>query len=203
MPSRDLSVQLLNAIRRCRVRSMLMPCQSYDDSTCESALTRCGTGAHPSVSPVDQSAGELHRKLPAAERLPLPSEERDQPLSAVGSWDEDAPLHLTFRALVGHAPSGRGVLPADGKVVHGEVAEKVGAGQVVKHQSQSLRVRLVAQQHSVQVPDPPSLTELIALPAGGHSEEGEQEEGRITLKFYRVINLFRIIKSNPQTNEMW
>lgn len=50
-------------------------------------------------------------------------------------------------------------------MVHGEVAEEVGAGQVVKHESQSLGVRLVAQQHPVQVADPPGLTQLVPLPA--------------------------------------
>lgn len=56
-------------------------------------------------------------------------------------------------------------IAADGKVVHGEVAEEVGAGQVVKNESQSLGVRLVAQQDPVQVADPPGLTQLVPLPA--------------------------------------
>lgn len=113
------------------------------------------------------SAGELNRKLPAAQRFPLASEERDQPLSAVGSRDEDAPLDLALCASAGSASPERGLLPYGGKVVHGEVAEQVGAGQVVKHQGQSLRVRLIAQQDSVQVPDPSSLTQLVTLPEGG------------------------------------
>lgn len=82
---------------------------------------------------VNQSASELNRKLPAAKRLPLSSKERDQPLSAVGSRHEDAPLHLALCASAGPATSGQSVLPAGGEVVHGEVAEQVGAGQVVKH----------------------------------------------------------------------
>lgn len=56
-------------------------------------------------------------------------------------------------------------IAADGKVVHGEVAKEVGARQVVKNESQSLGVRLVAQQDPVQVADPPGLTQLVPLPA--------------------------------------
>lgn len=56
-------------------------------------------------------------------------------------------------------------------MVHGEVAEQVGARQVVEHQSESLRVRLVPQQDPVQVPDPPSLAELVTLPAAGRKRE--------------------------------
>lgn len=108
--------------------------------------------------PVDQSAGEFHRKLPAAQSLPLASEERYQPLSAVSSWDEDAPLDLALCTPAGTNASEWSFLPSGGKVIHGEVAEQVRAGQVIEHQSEGLRVRLVAQQNPVQVPDPPSLT---------------------------------------------
>lgn len=118
-----------------------------------------------SVIAVNQSARELNRKLSAAQHLPLSSEERNQPLSAVGSRDKNAPLHLTLCTPAGHTSSGISFIAADSKVVHGEVAEEVGAGQVVKHESQSLGVRLVAQQHPVQVADPPGLTQLVPLPA--------------------------------------
>lgn len=125
----------------------------------------------PPIVLLSQSAGELHRKLPTAQRLPLPGEERDQPLPAVGSRDKNAPLHLPLGASVGHAPSGPRLLPAGGEMVHGEVAEQVGARQVVEHQRESLRVRLVPQQDPVQVPDPPSLAELVTLPAAGRKRE--------------------------------
>lgn len=111
-----------------------------------------------------QSAGELHWKLPAAQRLPLASQDGDEPLSAAGPGDEDAPLHLALWAPVGHAHFGRGLLTAHGEVVHGETAEQVG--KVVEHQGQSLRVRLVSEQNPVQIPDPSRLTEPVALPAG-------------------------------------
>ena len=68
-------------------------------------------------------------------------------------------------------------------MVHGEVAEQVRAGQVIEHQGQSLRVRLVAQQDAVQVPDPSGLTQLVALPAGEHEEEDEDRRSmNITIK---------------------
>lgn len=122
----------------------------------------------------DQSAGEFDRKLPAAQRLPLAGEERDQPLSAVGPRDKDAPLDLALCAPTDSAPSGHSLLPCSGEVVHGEVAEQVRPGQVIEHQGQGLRVRLVPQQDSVQVPDPPSLSQLVALPAGGHESNTGQ-----------------------------
>lgn len=109
-----------------------------------------------------QSASQLNRKLSAAQRLPLPSEYRDKPLSAVGSRDKNAPLHLALWALV--AQNERGLIATHGEVVHGEMAEQVR--DVVKHQSQSLRVCLVSQQDPVQISDSPCLTEPVALPAG-------------------------------------
>lgn len=111
-----------------------------------------------------QSAGELDRKLPAAQRLPLAGEQRDQPLPAVAPWHKDAPLHLALTAS--HAPWGRSLRAGRGEVVHGEVAEQVRTRQVVKHQGQGLGVRLVAQQNPVQVPDPSGLTQLVAPSAG-------------------------------------
>lgn len=143
---------------------------SYADSSSQSAPSD-----QLSVVLLDQSAGKLNRKLPAAQRLPLASEEWDQPLSAVGSWDKDAPLDLALCAPTCSAPSGRGLLPCSGEVVHGEVAEQVGPGEVIEHQGQSLRVRLVTQQDPIQVPDPPSLTQLVPLPAGGYEEEDDNE----------------------------
>lgn len=60
-------------------------------------------------------------------------------------------------------------------MVHGEVAEQVRPGEVIEHQGQSLRVSLVTQQDPIQVPDPPSLTQLVPLPAGGYEEEDDNE----------------------------
>lgn len=135
----------------------------------------CWTVTHLSVILFDQSTSELNGELPAAQRLPLASEEWDQPLSAVGSRDKHAPLDLALCAPTGPAPSEWGLL-CGSKVVHGEVAEQVGAGQVIEHQGQSLRVGLVPQQDPVQVADPPSLTKLVPLPARGQNEKDDNEK---------------------------